>query len=99
MSAPEQVQDARLLSDASCGNCGADLRGKEIPADHVAAGHYAPGVTRYSRLVGVEYLRGHPGRYDGVSEWVCPDCGYREGRWSGRALVGDDYERPLGGAA
>jgi hypothetical protein len=25
---------------------------------------------KFSRLVGVE----HPGRYDGVWEWQCPDC-------------------------
>ena len=45
------------------------------------------------KRAGVEYPYGHPGRYDGVSEWVCTACGQRKGRWSGRVLVGDDYER------
>ena len=48
-----------------------------------------------SRIVGVEYPYGHPGRYDGISELRCPDCHVRVGRWSGRVLEGDDYERPL----
>ena len=35
--------------------------------------------------------------YDGISEYRCQDCGYREGRWSGRELKGDnDYERIYG---
>jgi hypothetical protein len=43
-------------------------------------------------MVGIEYFGG----YDGVSEWHCAICGHRVGRWSGRILVGDDYERPFG---
>lgn len=35
-------------------------------------------------------------QYDGISEYVCEDCKYREGRWSGRELKGDDYERKFG---
>lgn len=45
------------------------------------------------RLIGVEYAYGHPERYDGVSEWMCPDCGTRVGRWSGRVLLSGDFER------
>ena len=45
-----------------------------------------------SRVIGVEY----EGGYDGISEWNCPDCGYREGRWSGRELVGDEREARYG---
>lgn len=47
-------------------------------------------------MVGLEYLHSEPGHYDGVSEWLCENCGIRIGRWSGRVLVGDDYERPYG---
>ena len=32
-------------------------------------------------------------QYDGISEYRCKDCGFRIGRWSGRELKGDDYER------
>lgn len=51
----------------------------------------------YSRVVGVEYPYGHPDRYDGVSEWLCPDCGVREGRWTGRVLGDGDTEPRHGG--
>jgi len=47
-------------------------------------------------MIGVEYAHGEPGHYDGVSEWRCQVCGLRVGRWSGRVLTGDDYERPYG---
>ena len=47
-----------------------------------------------SRVIGVEYQGG----YDGVSEWQCADCGYRQGRWSGKELVGDEREVRYGGA-
>ena len=48
-------------------------------------------------VIGVEYEYGHPGRFDGVSEWMCAVCGERRGRWTGRLLVGDDYEKRYGG--
>ncbi len=35
-------------------------------------------------------------QYDGISEFRCQDCGFRIGRWSGRELVGKDYERKWG---
>ena len=35
-------------------------------------------------------------QYDGISEYRCKDCGTRWGRWSGRELNGDDYERKYG---
>jgi len=35
-------------------------------------------------------------QYDGISEFKCQDCGFRVGRWSGRELIGDDYERKYG---
>lgn len=43
---------------------------------------------KYSRVIGVEYQGG----FDGVSEWVCPDCGRREGRFSGKVLVDGEKE-------
>jgi hypothetical protein len=47
----------------------------------------------YSRVIGVEYQGG----YDGISEWVCPDCGRREGRWSGKVLEDGETEPRYGG--
>lgn len=49
----------------------------------------------YSRIIGVEYQGG----YDGVSEWRCPDCGRREGRWSGKVLQDGETEPRYGGQA
>jgi hypothetical protein len=34
---------------------------------------YSPPY-KFSRLVGVELPYGHPGHYDGVSYYQCPDC-------------------------
>lgn len=45
--------------------------------------------------VGVQYPYDWPEHYDGVSEWKCPDCGRREGRWSGRKLEDGERERPF----
>jgi len=47
-------------------------------------------------LIGVEYAHGHPAHYDGVSEWRCPGCGYRRGRWSGWELSEGEYEPRYG---
>lgn len=50
-------------------------------------------TTHFSRVVGVEYDYDCPERHDGVSEWRCPDCGRREGRFSGNVLVDGELER------
>lgn len=44
--------------------------------------------------IGVEYSYGSKYRYDGVSEWRCgnPECNYREGRWCGNELIGNEVE-------
>jgi len=84
------------LTDDECGFCGASMRGEPIQQRYIDEGFYEPGLTHYSRLIGVEYSVIHPAHFDGVSEWLCPDCGVRVGRWSGRVLVGDDYERRFG---
>ena len=53
-------------------------------------------------VIGVEYfdieekIIPFEHQYDGVSEWFCQDCGVRIGRWSGRELKGDDYEKKYG---
>lgn len=50
-----------------------------------------------AQVVGVQYQGGSPEAYDGVSEWLHPPCGRREGRWTGKRLRGDDVEPRFGG--
>ena len=45
-----------------------------------------------TRLIAVEYPHDHPDHYDGVSEWRCPYCGVRVGRWSERVLAFGETE-------
>ena len=33
-------------------------------------------------ITAIEYGYPSPERYDGISEYNCQDCGYRQGRWS-----------------
>lgn len=48
-------------------------------------------TTHFSRRIGIEYAYGHPHRYDGVSEWLCPDCGHRVNRFTGEPLADDEW--------
>jgi Zn ribbon nucleic-acid-binding protein len=48
-------------------------------------------------IVGIEYAYGDREHYDGVSEWRCVTCGYRQGRWTGRELGEGDVELRFGG--
>jgi len=66
----------RGLRDDYCASCNATLRYKGADGQE------------YSRVIGVEYQGG----YDGVSEWRCPDCGRREGRFSGKVLEDGETE-------
>ena len=45
----------------------------------------------------VEYGWEHPQHYDGISEYRCMDCKYREGRWSGKELKDGEWELKYGG--
>lgn len=47
-------------------------------------------------VIGVEYSYDYPEYYDGISEWRCEDCGYREGRWSFKELKDGEYEKAFG---
>lgn len=47
-------------------------------------------------LLMIEYGYPHPESYDGISEYTCQSCSYRQGRWSGKELTGDDYENRYG---
>jgi hypothetical protein len=55
------------------------------------------GLTHFSQVIGVEYSHGSPQRYDGVSEYMCPSCGRREGRWTGKVLAEGEEELRFGG--
>lgn len=48
------------------------------------------------KFLGQEYAYGHPERYDGVSEWLCTNCGTRYGRWSGKILKEGEVEPRFG---
>lgn len=80
-----------LATADCCPACEGNLVGDPIPQEY--RHHYGEGATHYRLVVGVEYEYGDPYRYDGVSEWRCPHCGYREGRWSGKALAVGESER------
>jgi hypothetical protein len=61
---------------------GHDLTGDPIPQEYIDAGHYSPGTTHYSRMIGVEIR----GVYDGVLYWLCPDCGIKWPRFENGRL-------------
>lgn len=44
-------------------------------------------------IIQVEYPPEHPEHYDGISETVCMTCARRVGRWSGKELGLDEYEK------
>lgn len=80
---------AQVKDKGPCPECGADWRDKPIPEEYRLSGCYGPpdtAPTHYSRLIGVEYAYDHPHHYDGVSEWMCPDCGARWSRWTEELL-------------
>lgn len=48
-------------------------------------------------VCGVEYDGIHPQHYDGISEWACEKCHRRWGRWTGKELMGEEFELRYGG--
>lgn len=59
-------------------------------------GDFVMNCCNKPKMLMVEYGYPHPEQYDGVSEYTCSNCGYRQGRWSGKELVGKDYELRYG---
>lgn len=45
---------------------------------------YSPPY-KFSRIIGIELPYDHPGHYDGVSYWQCPDCKHNFPRFEGGA--------------
>lgn len=69
-----------LDKERYCPKCNTDLQGQPIPKEF--RHNYSKNTTHYSRVLGIQYLGG----YDGVSEWRCPDCDYRENRFTGEEI-------------
>ncbi len=55
-----------------------------------------PACSFVGLMHAIEYAYTDPNRYDGISEWRCPDCGTRIGRWTGRVLTEGMSEPPFG---
>ena len=64
----------------NCPKCGVSWIGEEISKENQ---EFYGEATHFRRLIAVEYGYMHPERYDGVSEYRCPDCSFRVGRWTG----------------
>lgn len=62
----------------------------------MTGGRTCPSCGNAAHILSVEYSYGCPDRYDGISEYRCPACGARWGRWSGRVLGETETEPPLG---
>lgn len=43
-------------------------------------------------IVAIEYAYPSKFRYDGISEFMCYDCKYRQGRFCGQELTGSEME-------
>jgi hypothetical protein len=75
--------EKKRLTAERCDFCGANLS------------HVVDGNT-YSRMIGIEYTDG-PERYDGTSEFQCPECEIRVGRWTKKVLKEGEVEKRYGG--
>lgn len=64
----DQEKYDRETEDHFCPNCNVSLRGDRIP-ENIAEHYYG---THWDRKIGIE----DPYVYDGVSWWLCPDCGH-----------------------
>jgi hypothetical protein len=74
------------MTPKNCPACGYDFTGEPIPPESRAL---FGNATHFSLVVLVDYS--HLG-YDGAGEYMCPNCGSRWGRWSGRILKDGESE-------
>ncbi len=81
------------LDMEQCPNCGVSWIGDPIPKEHQA--NYSG--THFKREIGIQYSYDHPEHYDGISEYMCPDCKTRFGRWTGKKLAESESEKRYGG--
>lgn len=61
------------------------------------ADNFCQGCGIPVAAIGCEYAYDSPERYDGISEYQCPECGRREGRWTGNVLQDGEVEPRFGG--
>lgn len=82
------------FEQGTCPACGISWQGEEIPEKD----REMFGGDHFSRVIGVEYSYDVPSkyRYDGLSEYHCPDCGARFSRWTGKQLEKDEMVLPYG---
>lgn len=48
------------------------------------------------KLITIEYHWESPNHYDGISEYACENCKYRQGRWSEKELKEGEEETVYG---
>lgn len=70
----------------------ADRLGEPAKKGATLADGYCARCDQTVMPIGVQYTHDHPEHYDGTSEWNCPRCGRREGRWTGKVLTGGASE-------
>lgn len=77
------------FEQGNCPACGVSWQGNEIPKES----QELFGGDHFSRVIGVEYSIDVPQiyRYDGISEYRCPDCKARFSRWTGERLKDGEY--------
>lgn len=71
---------------------------KHEPAkkDAGLADGYCSRCDKNVMALSCQYDHDHPEHWDGASEFSCPRCGRREGRWTGRVLTGGASEPRFG---
>lgn len=74
----------------------ADVKMQDICAGCGSNLSYEVKGKSFTRRIAVEYSYDSKNHYDGISEFQCPDCGRREGRWTGRVLEDGESEPPFG---
>lgn len=81
-----------VADETSARSGGAPAAPELLPSQHCReCGFIGPMLAQ-------EYAYDSPAHYDGISEWMCPDCGSRFGRWTRRLLTNGMVEWPHGRA-
>jgi len=74
----------------------ADRLNEPAKKDAGLADGYCARCDQTVMVLACEYPYESPEHYDGVSEYQCPRCGRREGRWTGNVLTDGASEPRLG---
>lgn len=70
--------------------------GKTEPKGHNAHCWIEGRRGPFYRLIGVQYPYDDAEYYDGISEYRCPSCGTRWGRWTGTKIADGHIESRYG---